>query len=107
MLSANSHICRGVAVALLLGVEIVAQNGERTPISVCELLNAPRQFSGRLVSIRARLVATPEWLVLVDPQNRRCGRVVYAHPKDAGLDPKPTFDLVQDPAYELFWRSIP
>ena len=85
---AKSRTYGGVVIALILAAQVSAQNTARTPISVCELLKAPRQFSGLLVSIRARVVATPEFLVLVDAQNRSCGEVVYAHPKEAGLDPK-------------------
>jgi hypothetical protein len=74
--------------------------------SVCDLLKAPRRFSGSLVSIRAELIAVREWL-LVDDTDQECGRLAAAHPADPEVSPKPGFTLIRDRSLEEFERALP
>jgi hypothetical protein len=74
--------------------------------SLCELLRNASRFSGRLVSVRAELVAVREML-LADSRNRSCGLLAIESPENPGVRPKPNFALIRDQSYGEFERGFP
>jgi len=73
---------------------------------VCELLKAPRRFSGSLVSVHAELIAARE-LLLVDDTDWECGRLASDYPESPEVSPTPGFTLIRDQSLEDLKRAFP
>ena len=96
---------RGSVLAVLAALIVLAaapQQDAGLTASICELLKGPRRFSGQLVTVRARVLRSPEFHALVDTDDEKCGQVTLQNPEERRVDPKPAFGLVRDSNNELF-----
>lgn len=97
-----------IAFAILgLSVQLVTTQAlsfeQRT---VCELLKSPKRFTGRLVSVRAEMIAVRDF-ALVDPTDRRCGVLASAFPEDPEVTPNPGFTMLRDKNYDELQQAFP
>jgi hypothetical protein len=97
-------------IVLVLAFETVPTVGAQSPIfekrSVCELVASPLQFSGRLVSVRAELLAVRE-LVLGDVSEQSCGQLASDVPESPDVTKKPGFAFIRDQSFADLERGFP
>jgi len=97
-------------ILVFLAFETAPTVGAQSPLferrSVCELVMSPLQFSGRLVSVRAELIAVREML-LADVLDRSCGQLASDVPESPDVTTKPRFTLIRDKSFEDVERGFP
>lgn len=95
---ASRSSSRGAVLAafLLIGSLLSGADSASFPvITVCDLLAAPEKYNGGQFSMRIE-VSEAKQVIFVDPDNPRCGRIIWALPADQDVRPKPRFKLVED-----------
>ena len=75
-----------------------------TETTVCELVQQPKRYKGRMVRFAAEWTRTQRWIV-VDEPGGECGPILVALPTESGIHPRPRFTAVQDAQLDKFLNS--
>jgi hypothetical protein len=75
-----------------------------TETTVCELVQHPKRYKGRMVRFAAEWTRTPRWIV-VDEPGGECEPILVALPTESGIHPRPRFAAVEDAQLEKFLDS--
>jgi hypothetical protein len=81
------------------------QASNHRPVTVCQLLTEPAQYSGKQVTVRAEMI-DPKRVQLVDPSDAKCGRIPWMYPTSPDIKPKPKFALVRDSKFKELLDSF-
>ena len=91
-----------IGTLLLLITASVGQGKDPTVMSVCNLLQSPESFSGKIVRVSGD-VLSPRALQVYDAD---CGRISIVYTEDPDLKPKPRFKTVRDRNFDEFESNL-